>query len=213
MNRTNKLLERRYHIPLAMFDDAFVRFQKKYVYPQNFLLTAVLAAIACVYVHAVVKDNTQTLAYLLIVICLALILVRWYKTFRLRRAVHDALKDVENDTYTLTLYDTGIVIRTEDAPAAETVSPAAAEEASAENASPEAEKPEGNGFAQLFPEEIAAANEPIPPTEIEFGSGVRTHDCGEYFMVYVVKQNFYVIPKKDFSESEILQLSEAFSKS
>ena len=212
MKRTNKLLERSYHIPLEMFDDAFLRFQKKYVYPQNILLSVVLAAIAGVYIHAVLKDNTQTVAYLLIVICLALILVRWYKTFKLRRAVHDALKEVEHDTYTLQVFDEGLVIRTEDAPA-EPASPAEAEDAPAESASPESGKPEGNGFAQLFPEEPAAANEPVPPTEIEFGSGVRIHDCGEYFMVYVVKQNFYVIPKKDFSDSEIRQLSGIFAQS
>lgn len=209
MNRTNKLLERSYHIPLAMFDDAFANFQKKYVFPQNILLTVVLAAIAGVYVHAIIKDNTQTAAYLLMVVCIALILVRWYKTFRLRRSVHDALKEVENDTYTLSVYEDGIVIRTEDAPADREIS---AEEAPAEEASA-LEKPDGNGFAQLFPEEPASAKEPVPPTEITFGTGVKIHEFSDYFMVYIVKQNFYVIPKKDFSDSEIKQLSEVFSKS
>lgn len=204
MNKSGKpILTRSYHIPLAMFDDAFRAFQKKYVYPQNILLTAVLLAIAGVYVHAALKDNTQTLAYLLIVACVAIILVRWYKTFKLRRSVHEALKDVEQDTYELSVYDEGLVIRTKDAPKP------AAEETPAEpepEASAAEEKPE-NGFQQLFPEEPADA-EQIPPTELPFGTGLKILEFPEYFMAYVVKQNFYVIPKKDFSDDEIAKLKQ-----
>ena len=116
MNKTGKpIISRSYHIPLPMFDDAFLKFQKKYVYPGNLLLTVVLLAIAGVYIHAAVKDNSNTLVYLLIVACFAIILVRWYRTFKLRRALHDALKEVETDTYQLSAYEDGLVIHTEEA--------------------------------------------------------------------------------------------------
>ena len=207
MNKTGKpILSRSYHIPLSMFDEAFRAFQKKYVYPQNLLLTVVLLAIAGVYVHAAVKDNTQTLAYLLIVACIAIILVRWYKTFKLRRSVHEALLDVEQDTYELSVYDEGLVIRTKDAPKP------AEEEVSAEPEPEEAPATDGkpeNGFQQLFPEE-SAEHDPIPPTELPFGTGLKLLEYPEYFMAYVVRQNFYVIPKKDFSEDEIAKLKQIF---
>ena len=194
MANKTPLLERSYHIPLAMFDDAFRNFQKKYAYPQNFLLTAVLLAVAGVYVHAVIKDNTQTLAYILILTCAAIIIVRWYRTLKLRRSVHEALKE-------------GLEIRTEDAPAAEESAPEA--EVPAEPEPADGEKPDGNGFQQLFPEE-PAEDEPIPPTEIRFGNGVKIHEYPEYFLVYLVRSNFYVIPKKDFSEDETAQLRKIF---
>lgn len=204
MNKSGKpILTRSYHIPLAMFDDAFRAFQKKYVYPQNILLTAVLLAIAGVYVHAAVKDNTQTLAYLLVVACIAVILVRWYRTFKLRRSVHEALKDVEQDTYELSVYDEGLVIRTKDAPKPATEETPAEPEPEAPDT---AEKTE-NGFQQLFPEE-PADSEPVPPTELPFGTGLKILEFPEYFMAYVVKQNFYVIPKKDFSDDEIAKLKQ-----
>lgn len=207
MNKTGKpLLKRSYHIPLSMYDDAFLRFQKKFVYPQNLLLTAVLLVIAGVYVHAAVKDSTQTIAYLLIVVCIAIVLIRWYRTFKLRRAVHDALKDVEQDTYELSVYDEGMLIRTMDAPQPETEPAADAMPGSEPDAS--AEQTE-NGFQQLFPEE-PAEREPVPPTEIPFGMGLKLLEYPDYFMAYIVKQNFYVIPKKDFSEDEILQLRKLF---
>lgn len=207
MNKSNPLLKRSYHIPLPLFDTAFRDFQKKYAFPQNILLTVILLAIAGVYVHAVIKDNTQTLGYLLIVACLAVIMVRWYKTFKLRRAVHDALKEIESDTYEMTLFDEGIVIRTEEAKPADD-SPA--EESAPETDSPaENEKPAGNGFQQLFPEEPVHRG-PVEATEIMFGSDVKIHEFAEYFMVYLVRRNFYVIPKKDFSEDEIKTLKSTF---
>lgn len=205
MNKSGKpILSRSYHIPLSVFDDAFRAFQKKFVYPQNLLLTVVLLAVAGVYVHAAVKDNTQTLAYLLIVACIAIILVRWYRTFKLRRSVHEALKDVEQDTYELSVYDEGLVIRTKDAP-----KPAAEESAEAEPEAPAAEAKPENGFQQLFPEE-PADRDPVPPTELPFGTGLKLLEFPDYFMAYVVKQNFYVIPKKDFSGDEIEKLRQVF---
>lgn len=203
MNKSGKpILTRSYHIPLAMFDDAFRAFQKKYVYPQNILLTAVLLAIVGVYVHAAVKDNTQTLAYLLVVACIAVILVRWYRTFKLRRSVHEALKDVEQDTYELSVYDEGLVIRTKDLP-----KPVEEATAEAEPEAPDTAEKTENGFQQLFPEE-PADSEPVPPTELPFGTGLKIMEFPEYFMAYVVKQNFYVIPKKDFSDDEIAKLKQ-----
>lgn len=207
MNKKEKpLLQRSYHIPLAMFDDAFRAFQKKYVYPQNWIMTVILLVIAGVYVHAVIKDSSQTLGYLLIIVCLAVILVRWYKTFKLRRSVHDALKEVEQDIYEVSVYADGLVIRTEDAPAEPDETPEAAEIP----AEPESEPADGSGFNQLFPDEPASPEEPIPPTEIPFGSGIKIHEFADYFMVYIVRRNFYVIPKKDFSEDELESLRKIF---
>lgn len=199
----NKRIERSYHIPLSMFDDAFRFFQKKNVIPQNLLRTAVLLAVAALYVRSAIKNPGNTLGYLLIVACLAVILIIWYNMFKLRRAVHDALKDVENDIYELTVYDEKLVIRTKDAPKPE-------EEAPEPEMQPEeAEQPDGNGFQQLFPEK-EVEREPVPPTEIDLNGRIKVYEQGEYFMVYIVRQNFYVIPKKDFSEGEIAEMKQIF---
>ena len=208
MNKSGKpIISRSYHIPLPMFDDAFSRFQKKYVFPANILLTVVLLAIAGVYIHAAVKDNSNTLVYLLIVACFAIILVRWYRTFKLRRAVHDALEEIGSDTYTVSFYEDGLVIHTEEAQSAKEE---AAEPAAAEPEQPEAESPaDESGFRKIFPDE-PVQNEPVEDTEITFGPDVKIHDFPEYFMVYLVKRNFYVIPTKDFSADETETLKKLF---
>lgn len=201
-------LKRSYHIPLEMFMEAFRNFQKKYVFPQNYVLTAVLIAVACVYIRAVILDNTKTIAYLVVVFCLAFILSIWYRALKLRRSLRDALKEIENDVYEVQLFSDKLTIRTEDAPAP------AAESAEPEDKPAEevpAEEAEGSdGFQQIFPEKPAEPVQSIPPTEIYFDDRVKFHEFAEFFMVYMVKQNFYVIPKKDFSEDEISQLRKAF---
>ncbi len=210
MNKNGKpVMTRSYHIPLAMFDDAFVNFQKKHVFPANILLTIVLLAIAGVYIHAAVKDSSNTLVYLLIVACFGIILVRWYKTFKLRRAVHDALKEVESDIYTLSVFEDGLIIHTEEAPQDDASAAAPEETQEAEESPAEPEASGGNGFQKIFPEE-PVQREPVEDTEITFGPDVKIYDFPEYFMVYLVKRNFYVIPKKDFSEDETGTLKKLF---
>lgn len=200
-------LQRTYHIPLPMFQEAFRNFQKKYVFPKNFVISLILAVIAGVYVHAVIKDNTQTLAYLLIVICLAMIVSLWYRPFKMRKSLAEALKEIESDTYEMKLYSDKLTIRTEDAPKtaepAEITEPEVPQDAETEDA--------GDGFQKLFPDAPADAPEEIPPTEIYLDRDVKFHEFTDFFMVYLIKRNFYVIPKKDFSEDEIRQLRQAFS--
>ncbi len=201
------VISRSYHIPLAMFDDAFRNFQKKHVFPVNILLTVVLLAIAGVYIRAAIVDNSKTLVYLLIVACFAIILVRWYKTFRLRRAVHDALKEIESDTYTVSIFEDGLVIHTEDEKSVETAENPEREALPAESDAQQSS--DGNGFQQIFPEE-SVQTETIQDTEITFGPDVKIYDFPDYFMVYLVKQNFYVIPKKVFSADELETLKKLF---
>lgn len=198
----NCSLKKQYHIPLSMFDDAFRKFQKKYVFPCNTVLSLAFAAMAAVYIHAAVKDNTQTFAYLLIVICLAMILVIWYKPLKYRRSLHEALKEIENDTYELRLYEDKLTLRMEEPPKEEC--------APAEEASSPAEETDSNGFRPLFDETPAETETAVPPTEIFFDENVKFLEYPEFFMVYLVKRNFYVIPKKDLSDDEQQQIRAAF---
>ena len=97
MNLSRKpKLEKSYHIPLPIFDKAFRAYQKKYVYPRNYILIAILFAIGCLYVKAAVDDPSNTLAYFLVVICLAMILILIYNPLKIRRSLMLSLKELEN---------------------------------------------------------------------------------------------------------------------
>lgn len=203
---TPPLLQKSYHIPLPLFEKAFRAFQKKYVYPRNIGITIVLAMVAIVYIDAAVQDSTNTMAYLLLVLCVALIFITWYNPLKLRRALLRSLAELENDTYHLTVYAEGLVIGTEDAAASD------AERLPAEPvADASAPEPDADGFVPLFEGEAATASvEPIPETELPFGAGLKLLEYETFFMVYLVKHNFYVIPKEDMTQAELQILRKAF---
>ncbi|MCQ2434302.1 MAG: YcxB family protein [Oscillospiraceae bacterium] len=204
------LLQKSYHIPLPLFDKAFRSFQKKYVYPRNIVLTIILAAIFAVYARSAFKEPDNTLVYVLLVICLAMILIIWYNPMKLRRSLMQSLKGLENDVYHLTLYEDGVTIGTEDAPDAEEPDSVETVESDIDSDAPvdfeDAEDlpADDDGFRPIFDgeEAKAAKKEPIPETELPFGAGLKIHEFDEFFMLYLVKHNFYVVPKKDFTDAE-----------
>lgn len=210
----NPTLTKRYHIPLDMFMDAFRAFQRKYVYPQNIVLSVILLAVAGVYVYAAVRDSSKTLPYIVIVFCVAFVMSTWYKTLKMRRSLREALKEIESDTYEMKLFSDKLTIRTEDAVPvpAETAASLEAEEVPGADPEPaeDAASEDAEGFNSIFPVKPAEPVQDIPPTEIFFEDRVKIHEFAEYFMVYLVKRNFYLIPKKDFSENELTQLRTAF---
>ena len=206
MNKGKRLLEKSYHIPLEMFDRAFGAFQKKYVFPQNILITVILLAIAGDFIYAAIKKPDQTLVYLLIVICFALVLVRWYRTFKLRRSVHEALAEIEQDKYTLTVYEEALTIKTED----RKPEPAAEKEQEQTQPDETADDTAKEGFQEIFPESAAENAEPITATELHLDRYLKITEYDDFFMVYLVKQNFWVIPKKDFSADEIKTMQQVF---
>ena len=66
-----KLLEKEYSIPYEIFGEAYTEFQKKYVNKRSYILMGIFIALGLVYVWSAIKDPSNTLAYLLMVVCFA----------------------------------------------------------------------------------------------------------------------------------------------
>lgn len=205
------LLRKSYHIPLPLFDQAFRCFQKKYVYPRNILLTGILSVIFIVYFISMLKEPQNELVYLLLVVCLAMILIIWYNPMKLRRSLMASLKELESDTYHFTLYADGVEIGTEDAPLPEENPDAPTSPEPEKDTEDAALSADEDGFLPIFEEENAdPVRSPVPVTGIPFGAGLKIHEFDEFFMLYLVKQNFYVVPKKDFTDAELNVLRDTF---
>lgn len=214
------MIERSYHIRLELFKKAFIAFQKRFVYPRNWLLTAVLGAVALVYLDSVTQNPSNYLAMILLVVCAAMIAILWFNPRKVRKTLFDSLQELENDTYHVRFYEDGMTITTEDAPpllpAEETVSTVEDDVFEAENPPEEIQSAaDTNGFNPLFatdtPQPIKT--EEIEPTVIHFHKNVKVIEYSEYFMVYLVKQMFYVIPKEAFNEDELIRLRCIFTDS
>lgn len=93
-------------------DRAFLLFQKKYVYPHNIKVTVAFGIVAAVFIASIIRNPDGYLNYVLGFICLFMIALTWYNTFRIRKYLVKALKVLEDDKYRFTLYDGSFVIET-----------------------------------------------------------------------------------------------------
>lgn len=206
------MLQKSYHIRLELFQKAFVDFQKRFVYRRNWLLTAVLGIIALAYLDAVIKDSSSHLALLLLVVCIAMITILWMNPKKVRKTLFASMAELESDTYNVCFFENGMTIMTEDA------APSEIEESVSATPNTDVdveEHPEHtNGFTPLFDTDAAEpiADHSIEPTEIRFQGNVKVYEYNEYFMVYLVKQMFYVVPKEAFTADEIIRLRLIFTE-
>lgn len=183
------LIEKRYQIPYETFGEAFKAFQKRFVYPRNNLMALILIAFAVVNAVNISRGNGTTLGYVLICVCLALAAVNWYNPRKLRRNLMESIKGIEGDTYSFKIYPDKIKIGTVLEP----------EEIKTED------------YEEAF-EGIGNNEEQIAESEIFLTSDVRILDKEEFFLIYIKRAMFYVVPKKDFSEEEITVMQLHFEK-
>ncbi|MGN1481879.1 YcxB family protein [Porcipelethomonas sp.] len=176
------LVKKRYSIPYEMFGEAFTVFQKKFVYPRNMIMSVILLIAAILNVVNIVLGEGSTIGYVLIFVCLALIGVNWYNPKKLKRNLMESIKGIENDVYVMTLYPDKMLIGT-------VLEPEEQEEKTPEE------------YEEVFGD--MPEKEEIAETEIYLNNSVKVVERKDFFIVYIKKSMFYVIPKKDFTEEEI----------
>lgn len=175
-----KLLEKEYDIPYEIFGEAYKEFQKKYVLPRSYILMGIFLLIGVCYIYSAVKDPDNTLAYILVVACFCMAGINWYNPRRIRRSLMEGIRGIENERYKLSLYDTYLEIATVSVPQ-------------------DSETAENDEEKELFgdePEEI------IESSKLYFNNGLRVIEKEDFFMTYQMKEMFYVIPKKNFTQEE-----------
>lgn len=178
--KDNNKLEKEYKIPFETFKEAYTAFQKKSVYPKSYLFMGLFIVIAVIYIIAAVKDPSNMLAYVLIFICLALAAREWYNPRKIRRTLLDTIKNegLENEVYKIEITDDHIDIST-------------LPRDDVENSE---ERPETD-----------REDEDAPPekSRIPINSDLSVLEYDKFFLLYVRKSMFYVIPKMEFSDEEL----------
>ena len=189
------IVKKRYSIPYEMFGNAFSTFQKRFVYPRNILMAAILVIAAVLNIINIARGSSSKIAYFLVFACLALACVNFINPMKLKKNLMESIKGIEEDVFEMTLWADKIVIGT-------VLEPVSEEERQKEEYEEVFEdSAEGNG-----------SSEEIAETEIYLNDGIIVTDKPEYFMVYIKKAMFYVVPKKDFSEEEITIMQVHFEK-
>lgn len=198
------LFSKEYSISLEMFRNAFTDFQKKFAYPKNILMTCAFALIGISYIPPFIRDPGNTVCVMIIIICAFLTAGIWLNTFMIRKNLMNSIEGIQGDRYSVEVYESSISICTKEFSSGETDN---------------SENPEGTGekkddaeedfFAE--PEETAPAG--VVKTVIDFvNDDVKILEKKDYYIIYLVKRMFYVVPKNIFSADETKLLTESFKK-
>lgn len=204
------LLSREYSISKNMFGDAFKDFQRKFAYPKNLIMTGVFAVIAFIYVLALIKNPENSTCAMLIFICICLICAMWLNVLNSRRKLMMAIDGIDSDIYSFELFEDKVVIGTRDSEVkAEDSEDTAGENSETVNDEEKEKTEEDDFFAPV--EEVK--NDEIPKTVINFSdSDIRVLEKKNFFIIYILKHMFYVVPKEVFSDEEKEKMKECFMK-
>lgn len=165
------ILQKEYSIPPHMYDGAFKDYQRKFVYPINYIMSAVFAIIAIIDIVMVATGKSPALI-VLAVICVAVIVAVWLHTSSVRKKFVQNIAQVRDERQTVQFFDDGIVVTV---------------------------IPKGSTEGQQ--------------TVIDFSKDdVKLLDKRYYFIAYVVKSHFCIIPKKVFDATEETMLAKTFQK-
>ena len=109
-----------YTIAVNEYEAAFREFQKKYVYPKNYIMTAGFAIILVVYIWQLFKDPSYQIAWFLSIVSLFSIVFMWYNPHKIRKNLIKSIGHIKDDRYTTEISEAGIKISVEIAETDET---------------------------------------------------------------------------------------------
>ncbi|MCQ2464295.1 MAG: YcxB family protein [Oscillospiraceae bacterium] len=205
------LVSKEYSISMEMFGNAFLDFQKKFTYPKNILMTCAFSLIGISYIPPLIRDPGSSVCILIIVVCIFLTAGIWLNSAMIRKNLMNSIEGIQGDRYSVQIHEDGISISTtEFGEAAGEDKEPVSEEKTPENSEEKAESTEEEDF---FAETETLTPAGVVKTVIDFTEdNVKILEKKDYFIIYLVKRMFYVVPKNIFSEDELKVVTESFKK-
>ena len=108
-------LEKNYSIPAEIYRLGFTAYQKKYVHPRMYIVSAIFLVIALDMIYAAIQAPESYIAYIIIAVCLALAFREWITPMRKRRIFFDTVKELEETEYKISVTENAIEFSTESA--------------------------------------------------------------------------------------------------
>ena len=179
----NYKLEREYKIPSELFSEAYLEFQKKFVYPKSRIYTilfAIIAAALLIFGIAAMGDASRKqkyIVYLAIMVAAACAAREWYNPKRIRRNLTTSVKALGEPVYKIGIADKYADISTVSDDLSNI---------------PEEERD--------IPEDL----DPLPEkTRINADGSFQLMEYDRFFLMMSGKEVFYILPKEGFSEEEL----------
>jgi len=202
------LVSKDYSISLEMFGNAFKDFQKKFTYPKNILMTCAFSLIGLSYIPYLFKDPGNSTCILIVIVCIFLTAGIWLNTAMIRKNLMNSIEGIQGDRYSVDISESSMSIFTKEF---------AGEKEKAEEPADEKpvsdEKNESTEDEDFFAETETDAPAGTVKTVIDFGlDNVKILEKQDYYIIYLVKRMFYVLPKNIFDEDEKKIITESFRK-
>lgn len=176
----NYKLEKEYTVPPDLFEKAYRTYQKKFVYPKNFLFMGLFLFLAADFVYAAVKQPDNTIVYLLIVICLAFAFREWHTPRFARMRMVETVRDMGKVVYKIGIGEGFLDISTVD------------------DGTEEDERPDEETYDD-FSDDTGLPEK----TRINTNEDYRLLEYEEFFLLLQDRKIFYILPKTGFSEDEL----------
>lgn len=210
-NYDNPIIEKEYSIPLDIFNKAFTAFQKKFIYPKTYIMTFCYVFIIIWQVTLIARDIASSISGFIIAISIFAIFISWYNPRKIKNNLLISIKEIETDLYKFKLYDDSIALLALSKEEIYSISNPQ-EEAETSEKLEVLDNPENEGNFDVF--EGDTTNDSMKkPTFLMFDNAYFSIiEKDEFYMLYQSKVVFYVVPKKDFTEPEILQMNEIFKE-
>lgn len=180
----NPSLSVTYDIKNTEEEEAFIAFQKKYIFKSNIIKTVAFGILAVLFIYQIINAPDNFASWLCMTVCLAVIFIVWYNPIKIRKTLMQSLKPLEDDRYIFKLYENKFSIET-------VISQEEIDEAIKEGEEPVQ----------------------IPPRVVSFSdTGLSVLQRENMFVIFLKKESIYVLPKRCMTESEIKQLSDVFAQ-
>lgn len=177
----NVIISKQYTVNVKLYEDAFRTFQKKFVYPKNILLSVAYVAFAVFNVVCFINDGSN-IRILFAAAFAGIAISLWTGAKSVRRKFLNAVSTSgEQDIYKLDVLEDRFRISTIT----------------------EQVKSDDDDFFSG-----SDVNQP-EPTEINFDNpSLRIVEKEKFFMLYLVRSVFFVVPKNAFSAEELTLLAD-----
>lgn len=179
----NYRLEKEYKIPAETFREAYLAFQKKFVYPKSYVFMGLFIAIALGMLIFGVLTSEDTskkqkyMLYLAFVIASAFAFREWYTPKKMSRNITDSVKALGEPVYKIGVGDSFVDISTVSDDLSDI---------------PEEER------------DVAEEQDPLPEkTRLNINEEFDILEYDIFFLILSGKTMFYILPKEGFSESEL----------
>lgn len=200
-----KLFQINYDASSGEIETAYKAFQTKYALKKRIIYTIIYAIVIVLGVDLIIKNPSSPAGFIATGLAAGILLFNWIKPVTIRKRLIRTLDELNDETYTMSFFDTKIEIET-------VIDKTAPTETVAITSTGIYTVEEGSEAEKEIPAE-AIKDEEIPKTVYHLSeTDICFEEKNDLFMVFVNRSYIHTIPMRCLSDSEKEQVRNYFTE-